>query len=84
MPWKETNVLDQRKLFISRWLQEEDSFTELCEEFGIPRKTGYKWRARYIERGLEGLVDMSRRPKTVEAVVGRTQNPRLSKRERSV
>lgn len=64
MPWKETNVLDQRKLFISRWLQEEDSFTELCEEFGIPRKTGYKWRARYLEKGLEGLADMSRRPKT--------------------
>jgi transposase len=64
MPWKETNVLDQRKLFISRFLQEEDSFTELCEEFGIPRKTGYKWRARYLEKGLEGLADMSRRPKT--------------------
>lgn len=63
MPWRETNMLEQRKLFILRMLDGEESFTELCEDFGIPRKTGYKWKARYLERGLEGLADMSRRPK---------------------
>jgi transposase InsO family protein len=38
------------------------SLTSLCERFGISRKTGYKWRARYQEAGVEGLVDRSRRP----------------------
>jgi hypothetical protein len=35
---------------------------ELCREFGISRKTGYKIFDRYQECGLEGLTDRSRRP----------------------
>lgn len=62
MPWRETNVLEERKLFITRMLRGEETFTELCEDFGIPRKTGYKWKARFLERGMEGLADLSRRP----------------------
>jgi transposase len=27
---------------------EEDSMTALCEEYGVSRKTGYKWLARYV------------------------------------
>ncbi len=34
----------------------------LCREFGISRKTGYKVRDRYLEEGLAGLMDRSRRP----------------------
>ena len=36
--------------------------TELCREFGISRKTGYKIFDRYKEHGLEALSDRSRRP----------------------
>ena len=36
--------------------------TELCHRFGISRKTGYKWLARFLE-GCE-LGDRSRRPKS--------------------
>ncbi len=36
--------------------------SELCREFGITRKTGYKLRNRYTEYGPEGLFDRSRRP----------------------
>ncbi len=35
---------------------------ELCREFGISRKTGYKIFDRYQERGIHGLTDRSRRP----------------------
>ena len=35
---------------------------ELCREFGISRKTGYKIFDRYQERGVQGLTDRSRRP----------------------
>jgi hypothetical protein len=36
--------------------------TEVCREFGISRKTGYKIFDRYKEHGLEALSDRSRRP----------------------
>jgi putative transposase len=35
---------------------------ELCREFGISRKTGYKIFDRYQECGIHGLTDRSRRP----------------------
>jgi transposase len=35
---------------------------ELCREFGISRKTGYKIADRYQECGIRGLTDRSRRP----------------------
>jgi putative transposase len=35
---------------------------ELCREFGISRKTGYKIFDRYQQWGVQGLTDRSRRP----------------------
>src|SRR6266481_6792476 len=35
---------------------------ELCREFGISRKIGYKIFDRYQECGIQGLTDRSRRP----------------------
>ena len=36
--------------------------TDVCREFGISRKTGYKIFDRYKEHGLAALTDRSRRP----------------------
>jgi transposase InsO family protein len=36
--------------------------TELCDQYGISRKTGYKWVGRYEAEGRAGLVDRSRCP----------------------
>lgn len=36
----------------------------LCREFGISRQTGHKWRRRYLEQGVDGLEEQSRRPKS--------------------
>lgn len=36
--------------------------TEVALEFGVSRKTAYKWLKRYNELGMSGLVDESRRP----------------------
>ena len=47
--------------FVSRLLS-GDKMSELCAEFGISRKTGYKIWGRYQDCGLEGLTDRSRRP----------------------
>jgi putative transposase len=61
MPWQECSVMDQKLQFVARRLAGE-RFSELCREFGISRKTGYKLFERYEECGLEGLTDRSRRP----------------------
>ncbi len=39
-----------------------ENFRGLCQEYGISTKTGYKWRDRFLQTGLEGLKDLSRRP----------------------
>ncbi len=53
--------MDERMQFVARRLAGE-TMAELCREFGIPRKTGYKIFDRYQECGLHGLTDRSRRP----------------------
>ena len=62
MPWKEVKPMDQKLLFVADHLRAMTSFSDLCHRYGISRKTGYKWVARYDELGLEGLQDLSRRP----------------------
>jgi len=51
-----------RQEFLALAAQPESNFSQLCERFGISRKTGYKWRRRYRENGVKGLADQSRRP----------------------
>lgn len=60
MPWKES-VMDERVKFIARLLDGE-SMTDLCKEFGISRKTGYKILERYQDIGTQAFTDRSRRP----------------------
>jgi transposase InsO family protein len=62
MPWKETGPLQERVKFVAACLKSDDSFSAICEQFGISRKQGYKWFQRYEEGGLEALADRSRRP----------------------
>lgn len=61
MPWNERCRMDERMRFVAR-LIEGDRMAELCREFGISRKTGYKIWDRYKSVGLQGLTDRSRRP----------------------
>jgi transposase InsO family protein len=62
MPWKETNVMDQKKEFVLESFKDNCNFTELCTKFGISTKTGYKWKLRFIEKGFQGLSELSRKP----------------------
>ena len=36
------------------------------KENGLERKTYYKWKNRYLQKGIEGLSDLSRRPHTIK------------------
>ena len=62
MPFRETNVMDERIKFIAELRQGELSMSQLCRKYGISRDIGYKWKARYEAQGPMGLVDRSRAP----------------------
>lgn len=70
MPWQETNVVDKRTEFVLRALRDVERFGDVCREFGISRKTGYKWKQRFLEDGLAGLGDQSRRPENSPGGIG--------------
>ena len=61
MPWQETQKMDQRIEFAMRAVN-CPNFTELCQEYDISRKTGYKWLKRFEAGGLAGMKEKSRRP----------------------
>jgi transposase InsO family protein len=64
MPFKGVDVMDVKKEFVLKSLDERVVFTELCREYGISTKCGYKWRTRFLEEGWAGLEEQSRKPKT--------------------
>lgn len=53
--------MEERMRFVLRRLDGEP-MSDLCREFGISRKTGYKIFDRYQQGGLEAFTDRSRRP----------------------
>lgn len=62
MPWESKTVEELRKEFVLA-AKESKNFSSLCREFGITRKTGYKWVERF-ENNLE-LKDRSKKPKII-------------------
>lgn len=64
MPWEETTAMEERVRFVENFESALYSVSELCERYGISRKTAYKWLERYGREGESGLKDRSRAPKT--------------------
>ena len=62
MPWKESTAVNERMKFIYR-LEDGEKMTDLCREFNISRKTGYKIYNRYKDSGLLALYDNKRGPR---------------------
>src|SRR5580658_3962555 len=62
MPWKKVLPMEEKMSFIIKIKERALSFAAVCREFGVSRRTGYKWWRRYQERGLAGLEDHSHRP----------------------
>jgi len=50
MPWKEKAVKELRTEFITEVLRKEKTMSQLCREYEITRRTGYKW----LERAQNG------------------------------
>lgn len=62
MPWQEQSPMELRMRFVTELQSGLFTMTELCAQYAISRKTGYKWVERYAAQGPMGLVDQSRRP----------------------
>ena len=54
--------MKERMRFVTDWERGLYSMVELCERYGVSRKTGYKWLTRYEGDGVDGLRDRSRAP----------------------
>lgn len=65
MPWMQQELMSLREEFVYLVETERLPLATLCARFGISRKTGYKWLARYRDMGRAGLADRSRRPRRV-------------------
>lgn len=61
MPWECKTVEEQRKEFVEA-ASSSQNISALCREYGITRRTGYKWLAR--AKAGEPMTDRSRRPCT--------------------
>ena len=85
MPWQEVCPMDARMRFVAAVMAEEDSMSALCEQWGVSRRIGYKWLARYQSEGPAGLQERRPGPRRVpwaitlahaEAIIGlRRQHP---------
>jgi transposase InsO family protein len=64
MPWKELPMSELRLAFVKLVTALGYSVTRACREFGISRKTGYKWLHRAKQQPATPLHDRSRRPHT--------------------
>jgi transposase InsO family protein len=56
--------MSERVKFVAAYLEYEVRFTDLCRDFGVSRKTGYKWVRRYEADGAGALEERSRAPHT--------------------
>lgn len=43
-----------------------NTISSICKRYGVSRKTYYKWKNRYKQKGIDGLSDLSRRPHTIK------------------
>lgn len=70
MPWKEQQTVDQRMAFVLAYMQHRVTMAELCREFGVSRKTGYKWTQRFIDGGAPNLLNRVTGPRHCSHAVG--------------
>ena len=73
MPWREVCPMDEKVRLIGELLAKEESVTAVCEQFGISRKSAYKWLGRYRAQGAAGLRERSHAPTVVPWAISAAQ-----------
>jgi transposase len=77
MLWLETDPMNERLTCVQDALSDRFTMVEVCARYGVSRKTGYKWIARYAEEGRRGLGDRSRAPHTCPHTLSATMTELL-------
>jgi len=76
MPWDNKTIFEQRLLMLQKLFKEEAPVTRISREFGVSRKTFYKFKQRFEAEGVIGLKDRSRaphqRPRKISSLVEET------------
>ncbi|MBI4835431.1 MAG: helix-turn-helix domain containing protein [Planctomycetes bacterium] len=54
----------QKRLELIRLAEKSGNVSEACRKFGVSRTYYYRWKRRYDQYGIEGLVDLSRAHKS--------------------
>lgn len=55
--------MDAKVAFILDWKSGKYPVSDLCAQYGISRKTGYKWIERFMRCGPDGLFERSHAPR---------------------
>lgn len=73
MPWDQKTVFEQRCLMLDKFFKEKAPVTKIAREFGVSRKTFYKFKHRFETEGVVGLKDRScaphQRPRKIPSIV---------------
>lgn len=62
MPWQETGPMQERLGLVMDVLEGRFTVAEASARRQVSRKTAYKYLARYLEEGVAGLEERSRKP----------------------
>ena len=54
MPWNEVTPMEEINRFVCLAVSGRLTLTELCADFHVSWKTGYKWLRRYQAEGVRG------------------------------
>lgn len=73
MGWQETDITQEKLMFINDWIKQEFKFATLCKRYQVSRPTGYALIKRFQSEGVDALKERSRAPhsiphKTLEAM----------------
>ena len=81
MPWKRTDPMEERMGFVMEAESDVFQISELCERYGVSRKTGYKWLQRYRREGVAGLQDrIGAEPPYIARIAHRKPSAKCSSR----
>lgn len=69
--------MDERRAMIGSWLSGDYSVSELAAQYGVSRKTTYKWIERFEAGGWVALEDQSRAPHDHPNAVGAEMTQRI-------
>ena len=77
MPWRTSNLEQQREQFVTLAASKSECISSLCVAFGVSRPTGYYWLKRAQESRTDKFANLSRRPHRLPGRISRKTEKRI-------